>query len=290
MITFSEYAAQWTRTVLPLSKPATVATITSHLKTLNPALGSEPLDAAYPVVQAVFTDLSLKYSAKTVRNLHSTYHNILSAAVREGAVAKVLKIALPKSARTEQDWLDLDAMKRIIRDSRPSHRTLYALLSETGLRIGEALGLQVRDADITRRTLEVRRSVYNGKVQTPKTQSAYRILTLSPQLADILADMLTGDPEGFIFKSSTGSPLWPDKILLRDLHPLLNDLGLNLAGFHAFRRGNCTVLCSVLGIPEKIAAYRLGHRAPGLTLGLYAQSWVGIDKDVAPNIGRLLFE
>jgi len=289
-MTFEEYAAQWVRTVLPLSKPATVATMKSHLKTLNASLGAQPLDAAYPEVQAVFTNLSLKHAPKTVRNIHATYHNIMSAAAREGAVAKVLKIALPKAARTEQDWLPLEAMRNIIRDARPAHRTLYALLSETGLRIGEALGLQVRDVDIEAGTLEIKRSVYNGKIQTPKTESAYRTLTLSSHLTDMLKDLLSANPEDFLFKSGAGTPLWPDKILLRDLHPLLKDLKLEPVGLHAFRRGNATLLCSVLGCPEKIAAHRLGHRAPGLTLGLYAQNFRGIDKEWAPKIGAALFQ
>jgi len=288
-MTFSEYANQWTRTVLPLSKPATVATMKSHLKTLNAGLGDQPIDVAYPVVQAVFTDLALKHAPKTVRNIHSTYHNIMSAAVREGVITKVPKVALPKAARSEQDWLDLDAMKRIIRDSRPTHRTLYALLSETGLRIGEALGLQVQDVSGEAGTLEIKRSLYNGKVQTPKTEAAYRTLTLSTYLTDMLKDILSGKPEDFIFKSGAGTPLWPDKILLRDLHPLLKDLKLDPVGLHAFRRGNATLLCSVLGCPEKIAAHRLGHRAPGLTLGLYAQNFRGIDKEWAPKIGAALF-
>jgi len=288
-MTFEEYANQWTRTVLPLSKPATVATMKSHLKTLNAGLGAHPLDVAYPVVQAVFTDLSLKHAPKTVRNIHSSYHNIMSAAVREDVIAKVPKIALPKAVRTEQEWLDLDAMKRIIIDSRSTHRPLYALLAETGLRIGEALGLQEQDINATNRTLQVQRSVYNGKVQSPKTQSAYRTLALSPKLTDILADKLSGNPGDFLFKSVTGTPLWPDKILLRDLHPLLKDLKLEPVGFHAFRRGNATLLCSVLGCPEKIAAYRLGHQAPGLTLGLYAQSWCDIDREWGPRIGAALF-
>jgi len=288
-MTFSEYANQWTRTVLPLSKPATVATMKSHLKTLNAGLGDQPIDVAYPVVQAVFTDLALKHAPKTVRNIHSTYHNIMSAAVREGVITKLPKVALPKAARSEQDWLDLDAMKRIIRDSRPTHRTLYALLSETGLRIGEALGLQVQDVSGEAGTLEIKRSLYNGKVQTPKTEAAYRTLTLSTYLTDMLKDILSGKPEDFIFKSGAGTPLWPDKILLRDLHPLLKDLKLDPVGLHAFRRGNATLLCSVLGCPEKIAAHRLGHRAPGLTLGLYAQNFRGIDKEWAPKIGAALF-
>jgi integrase len=289
-MTFEEYANQWTRTVLPLSKPATIATVRSHLKTLNAGLGAQPLDVPYPVVQAIFTDLSLKHAPKTVRNIHSTYHNIMSAAVREGVITKVPKIALPKAARVEQDWLDLDSMKRIIRDSRPAHRTLYALLSETGLRIGEALGLQVRDVNVEAGTLEIKRSVYNGKVQAPKTEAAYRTLTLSTYLTDMLKDILSGNFEDFIFKSGAGTPLWPDKILLRDLQPLLKDLKLEPVGLHAFRRGNATLLCSVLGCPEKIAAHRLGHRAPGLTLGLYAQSFKGIDLEWAPRIGKAIFE
>lgn len=50
-------------------------------------------------------------------------------------------------------------------------RTPFALLAMTGLRAGEALGLQVGDIDFERMTIAVRRSAWYGKIQTTKKSS-----------------------------------------------------------------------------------------------------------------------
>jgi len=289
-MTFAEYSKTWERNILPLAKPASRNTMRSHLKRLNAALGDQPIDMKYPVVQGFFTDQAINSAPKTVRNIFSTFHNVMAAALREGLIEKIHTVALPKSTRTEQEWLSVEDMKRLMIGSQSTHRVLYATLAETGLRIGEALGLKGGDLDEINQTLQIRRSLYGGKVQAPKTAASYRTITLSPYLVDLLKSVATGTPEDFLFRSSSGAPLWPEKILVSSLHPLLADLKLKPAGFHAFRRGNATLMCSVLGVPEKVAAYRLGHRAPGLTLGLYAQNFTGIDREWTPKIGEALFK
>jgi integrase len=69
----------------------------------------------------------------------------------------------------------------------------------------------------------------------------------------------------------------------------MKKLGIKPMGFHAWRRGAATAWVSQLGMPEKIAAYRLGHRCPGLTLGTYAQTFEGIDKGWELKIEKLLY-
>jgi integrase len=288
MTTFSEYSVRWEQTILPLSKPATIATVRSHLSKLTCAFGDLPIDLPYRTVQEYFTLQSKTLAPKTVRNIFSSLHLVLSSAMREGLIAKVPQITLPKAGKRELGWLSVDDMKRIIAGSRPTHTPFYALLAETGLRIGEALGLQKWDINGPNGTLVVRRSVYNGRPQAPKTSSAFRTLTISPTLCNLLQSIETPE-EGFLFHTSSGKPWWPDKAAAGDLGQLFKDLKINPVGFHGFRRGNATLLCSVLGCPEKIAAYRLGHAAQGLTLGLYAQSFSGMDREWVPKIEKALY-
>jgi integrase len=62
-----------------------------------------------------------------------------------------------------------------------------ALLMYTGLRIGEALGLQWVEVDLDGRRLAVRRQVtQHGKVQTPKSAAGSRVVDLPSTLVDIL--------------------------------------------------------------------------------------------------------
>jgi integrase len=285
-VIFSEYARQWMETVVPLMKPASQVAVKSHLSKLVATFGARSLDLSHAEVQGFFTSLAQVQAPKTVRNLWATLHNMLSAAVQEGLIAKIPQIKLPKAVRVEQDWLSVDNMRRIIADSRPKYRPLYGLLAETGLRIGEALALRFENLDTTEGVLRVRESIYNGRIQLPKTPASIRTLTLSKHVADLVGP--PGPPDAFVFSTFGVNPWWPDKVL-KDLHQLMSDLTLPQMGFHSLRRGNATLMCSELGVPTKIAAYRLGHQAEGLTLGLYSQSWAGMDKEWAPKIGRALF-
>jgi integrase len=292
MITFADYTTQWRETVLPLMKPASQVSMRSHLTRLNAAFGALSLDLSYPVVQGFFTAQAQIQAPKTIRNLWGTFHLILAAAKREGLIAKVPQIALPKAVRREQEWLSVTDMRQIIAMATPKTQPFYALLAETGLRISEAVGLQVNDFDPDKQTLTIRRSVHRGRPQTPKTSAAYRTLTLSTTLTGLLNEVVENKEAGsFMFpsRSRSGTQICTQKLANCNLHVLMRKLRLEPVGWHAFRRGNATLLCSVLGCPEKIAAYRLGHRAPGLTLGLYAQNWVGIDKAWAPKIEKVLF-
>lgn len=287
---FRAYTDQWSRLNFPLFKRATISTFRSHLVRLNAAFGEQSIEVPYPVAQEFFNSLVASLAPKTIRNIHTLFHMLLNAARREGLITKVPEIKLPKGSQSAHDWLTIDSLRSIIRDSNPTYRPLYATLAETGLRIGEALGLKGSDFNEEERTLTVSRSLYSGQEQTPKSAAAYRTIALSAYLVDILRPLALASQEGFLFRSSNGSPLWPEKILTKNFHPLLKDLKLKPMGFHSFRRGSATLMCSVLGVPEKVAAYRLGHRAPGLTLGLYAQNFTGIDKEWTPKIGEALFK
>jgi integrase len=54
----------------------------------------------------------------------------------------------------------------------------------------------------------------------------------------------------------------------RKLYPLLDALGIERGGLHAFRHANSTLL-DRLGVPVKVRQERLGHSDPALTLGVY---------------------
>jgi len=57
------------------------------------------------------------------------------------------------------------------------------------MRIGEALGLEIGkhvSADCS--TISVSQSLWNGKIQNPKTNNAFRDIDLDPSLASLLKE------------------------------------------------------------------------------------------------------
>ena len=106
---------------------------------------------------------------------------------------------------------------------------LFALLAGTGLRIGEALGLKAHDLSENCTVLNVRRSIWGGKEQEPKTPSAVRVIDIAEPLAQLLRERVAGKP-GYLFAANSGRPL-QQRNVLRALHATGKKVGL-----HAFRR------------------------------------------------------
>lgn len=66
--------------------------------------------------------------------------------------------------------------------SKRRYAVLFAVLAGTGLRIGEAWGLKVTDLSPDCRVLYVRRSIWCGTEQLPKTQNARCVRRLPHKL------------------------------------------------------------------------------------------------------------
>jgi integrase len=57
-------------------------------------------------------------------------------------------------------------------------------------------------------------------------------------------------------------------VVKRKLYPLLDFLGIERGGLHAFRHTNSTLM-DRLGVPLKVRQQRLGHSESSLTLDVY---------------------
>lgn len=67
--------------------------------------------------------------------------------------------------------------------------TRYALFYTdifTGMRRGELLGLKWEDIDWINRKIHVRRTLYKGSFQTPKSKYSKRDIDMGPRLTDVL--------------------------------------------------------------------------------------------------------
>lgn len=279
----NEYTKQWQETILPLKTPATQVTFSSHIRKLNSYLGGVELsELTEAKIQAHVSELAKVLTPRGVKNYWGTCRLIFNRAGREGLV-KPFSPDLPKIFKKQQPWLTAEQMRRIVEESEGQYKVLFYLLAETGMRIGEALGLQW--GDINGESIAIQRSLFNGKTQPPKTSSAIRTLSISGTLATLLRSRMGASPSSFVFSSTANGPLASNVLLTRHLHPALRSAGQTSGGFHSFRRGNASIMANI-GVPEKIAAQRLGHGLPGLTFGLYAQTIEGADRPWVEKIAE----
>ena len=146
---------------------------------------------------------------------------------------------------------------------------LFALLAGTGLRIGEALGLKTTDFSDDCSVMQIKRSVWHGREQAPKTPNAVRVVDIPEPLALVLREHVAGR-DGYLFTTKNGNPL-DSRNVLRALHATDKKVGL-----HAFRRFRAETLRRAR-VPEDLTKLWLGHSKQTVT-DLYA---IGLEKDEA---------
>ena len=116
-------------------------------------------------------------------------------------------------------------------------------------------GLRSTDFGPDRRVLHVRRSIWRGQEQEPKTSNAVRVVDIPELLAKELREYVSG-VNGYIFATKDGKPL-QQRNVLRALHTR------KTVGFHAFRRFRLTWLRKS-GAPKDMERYWMGHAPEGV--------------------------
>jgi integrase len=178
-------------------------------------------------------------------------------------------------------------MKAIAASSKGREQMLYILLGASGLRFGEAFGLEI-DKHISDdfSTLHIRQKVWNGRVQLfLKTENGVRDIDLHPSIAAMLKQFIGDRTSGLLFRSKNGLPLLQSNVLRLSLHPLLKQLQQPKSGAHAFRRFRATWLRKQHA-PEDLIRFWLGHANKSVT-DVYSKlkEDVKFRKEVAEQVG-----
>lgn len=117
--------------------------------------------------------------------------------------------------------------------------------------------------------LHVRRSVWHGQEQEPKTPNAVREVDIPEPLSRVLREYVKGK-SGYLFAAASRRPL-QQRNVLRALHATGKKVG-----FHAFRRFRTETLRRAV-VPEDLIKLWLGHSKNTVTDD-YAG---GLSKDLA---------
>jgi len=126
------------------------------------------------------------------------------------------------------------------------------------MRAGELYGLRVEDVDFGRSIIHVRRSAWNGILQTPKTANSYRAIDVQPYVTEMLKQHLAGRETGLVFLSKRKTPLRNCLVLNKHLHPLLRKINIPRGGMHAFRHFRVSFLIQN-ETPLEIIKRWIGH-------------------------------
>jgi integrase len=278
--TFRQQAKSWiahmqTKKRSPIA-PATAAGYRSYLnKWLYPTVGDLPVASVdnKTARELVAKLIQSRLAPKTIFEIVAVLKQVVASAIdRNGKQIfprqwnhDYMDLPVVEPSQQHRPTLNSKQVTDVVARSEGRYQALYALLAGTGLRIGEALAIRLDEFSEDHTTISsdfkmvhVRKSVWNGKEQRPKTPNAIRSVDIPNTLAKFLKVFAGDRSSGFLFQTESGLPLGQSNILRDSLH----DFGVE--GFHCFRRFRATLLRKNR-VPWDLEKFWLGHSHKDIT-------------------------
>lgn len=263
-------------------------------------------------------------SASTRRGIHATLRRALRDAVRWGLVQRnVAALADPPCVQRHSHEMKVWTREQLrtflgaVADDRLF--ALWRVYATTGMRRGEALGLQWRHVDLEKSRLSVQQARvtvgYKVILRTSKTGPG-RMLPVGAKTVDALtawrdaqADELldlgvSQGPDTFVFTDKAGEPLHPDRVtkmfeehhaaIVADIAKRHEESGAEgePPAFPRIRLHDVRHTYATLGLLEgvhaKVMSERLGHANIMITLDTYSHVLSGMQESAAELIEAAL--
>lgn len=249
-------------------------------------------------IQSLLNDLKEKgYSYSTVKKAHDCLNDMFEHATIADDVTKnpmllVNMLAASEFEKKEIRYFTEEECALLIEESSRQYSTgklvyqyadAYVLMLNTGIRLGEAIGLKKTDWDKKEKTLHIQRNIQSiskrdingnrikGKqlvTNTTKTYSGDRILPLNKAATEALERLCEQHPNSeYVVCSSKGEIIPPER-LERTFYRILKNVGISQAGTHSLRHTFASILFSKK-TDIKTVSELLGHANTQITLNTY---------------------
>lgn len=317
-ITFGEFADIWLEHYADTSgcKQSTIQARNGSLKMLKQHIGEVRLcNLNKQGYEKILVALDKSYAKKTLNSMHSVMKMMFDYAFECNLLADnpARGAKLPKRAKTISDIEDdiekkylskreLNKLLKTIKDLGVlQDYTLFRLLAFTGMRIGEALALEVPKIDFNASQIKIRQTYCNPTncvtkfyLQTPKTETSIRDIDVDLETMAVLKIWIVEQKQNkmlkrdvwnneydFVFTSSTypGFPMLYSTAY-KSLKRYLKYAGLNTEHSpHILRHTHASLLAESGATLEQIQE-RLGHADDEITRRIYLH----VTKDAKTNM------
>lgn len=286
--TFAAAAERWLAVDGPAWKGNTAEIYRSALeKHILPAFGIRPLhDITTAEVETWWAGLRGKaFSHKHLGNIRGVLDGVFKRALASGLIDRNPVAAIQGTLGREDrevrqvEWLTEPELARFVAKATEHERRHYPLLltiASTGLRQGEALGLQVGDVDLERGKIYIRRGVRRFRVSSPKSGKA-KTIDVPPSTVAVLRGWLDvvraeaavrGEEPRWLFPSATGH-LQNDRPVRQALRRALKAAGIQRHFRLHDLRHTYASLALQRGVPLLVVSRQLGHASIAITADIY---------------------
>lgn len=237
---------------------------------------------------SIYLDWMTKIEKKNYKNsynksLHEAMVSILNYAVKfydlEKNVASIFGgFNKKRNERKNTDYWSLEEYEKffsVIDDDL--YKLLFNILYFTGLRIGECLALTWND--FNNNSLDINKTIAKEKdengnyiINSPKTESSYRKITLDNQIIVELKKLHAKQKEKTFYNDSCfifgGTKPLSQSTVTRKKNKYCELADIKKIRLHDFRHSHATLL-HTNGIPITVISQRLGHSNISTTLDIY---------------------
>ncbi len=310
-ITLGTYLLDWLKTyklnsVKRSSYDALEGTARNHI---IPNLGMIQLGALTgDDIQKLLNNMKADgYSYSTVKKAHDCLNAVLKhALIREDIIKNpMLQVIMPAASlfpKKEIQFYTQEEALRITEEASKEYLTgrlvyvygyVFILMLHTGIRLGEAIGLEKTDWDRKNNTLKIQRNTQSVQKRdkdgnavtgrelvsnTTKTYSGERTLALNATATNALTKLCEAHPGSkYIVCDGNGHQVPPERVE-RTFYYLLRNVGLEKNGVHSLRHTFASLLFAQ-GTDIKVVSKLLGHASVQITMNIYVHLYDNAEPD-----------
>ena len=244
-------------------------------------------------------------SESTVRNVLTVLSSAYKEAIRQELTDRnpVASVAPPAIRRRPVVPPPVAAVRELLRLAREENHYLYPflhLLTYTGMRRGEALGLRWENVHLDAGYLTVVEAAVKTRTQgliltEPKSRHSHRTIDLDDETTAVLqqhreAQSQAAEPAenstDLVFPGRR-RPMMATSPIYRDLKRLAQLVGHETITFHSLRHFHATVALQQHQ-NVVVVSQRLGHSSVSMTLDIYGHSIPGWQRETAEAFAKAM--
>lgn len=251
-------------------------------KHLKPIFGNKKIDTIKGTDITLWQNKMIEqgYAIKTIKGVRGILSTMFEDAMRDEIVSKnPIRLASQLSTRNRVKEVDdvepftMEQIQKLISTCENQQmKNLYMFLFTTGVRGGEAIGLEWKNVDFFNKTIEIKSQIGRGVIGSPKWDS-FRTIPIIDSLIPFLKSQfeITGKQNSYVFLNNEGTHFWDiSKIRGNYWKKDLEKSDIPYRKIHNTRHTFCSTMISSgedVNYVSKIA----GHSSTKMTLEVYSK-------------------